>query len=82
MFCNSEIKEACSAVKTRRMYTFGKHSKPPPVTLSNAKDRILSGTIAANLQAIIAPVLVVTYQVSFLRQLTQISIDVNSTILL
>jgi hypothetical protein len=40
--------------------TFGKHSKPPPVTLSNAKDRTLSGTIAANLQAIIAPVSTVT----------------------
>lgn len=37
--------------------TLGKHSKPPPVTLSKARDRTLSGTMAANLQAIIAPVL-------------------------
>lgn len=38
-------------------HTFGKHWKPPPVALSNAKDDILSGAIAASLQAIIAPVL-------------------------
>ncbi|OAY66934.1 hypothetical protein ACMD2_06449 [Ananas comosus] len=36
--------------------TLGKHSKPPPVTFSNAKEHNLSGAIAANLQAIIAPV--------------------------
>ena len=47
---------------TERNNTFGKHSKPPPVTLSNAKDRTLSGTNAANLQAIIAPVAAVTYK--------------------
>lgn len=39
--------------------TLGKHSKPPPVTLSKANDRTLSGTIAANLQAVIAPGLIV-----------------------
>lgn len=38
-------------------HTLGKHWKPPPVALSNAKDDILSGAIAASLQAIIAPVL-------------------------
>lgn len=36
--------------------TLGRHSKPPPVTLSNANDKTLWGTIAATLQAIIAPV--------------------------
>lgn len=38
--------------------TFGKHWKPPPVALSKAKERTLSGTIAANLQAIIDPVVI------------------------
>jgi len=42
--------------KKKRHSTFGKHSKPPPVTLSTASERILLGTIAASLQAIIAPV--------------------------
>lgn len=36
-------------------YTFGMHSLPPPVTFSKAKDKTLSGAIAANLQAIIPP---------------------------
>lgn len=35
--------------------TFGKHSNPPPVTLSKAKELILSGAMVANLQAIIPP---------------------------
>lgn len=35
--------------------TFGKHSNPPPVTLSKAKELILSGAMAANLQEIIPP---------------------------
>lgn len=39
------------------LFTFGKHSKPPPVTLSKAKDETLLGANAANLQAIMAPVL-------------------------
>lgn len=41
-------------------HTFGKHWKPPPVALSKAKDDILSGAIAASLQAIIPPVLTIT----------------------
>lgn len=41
-------------------HALGRHSNPPPVTLSKAKDDILSGAIAANLQAIMAPVLTIT----------------------
>lgn len=54
-----QLKENCTYPTVRyrqRHNTFGKHSKPPPVTFSKAKDRTLSGTVAANLQAIIAPV--------------------------
>lgn len=47
---NSHGKRFCT-----QQDTFGKHSKPPPVTLSNANEDILCGTMAANLQAIIAP---------------------------
>lgn len=43
------------AKRREKIDTFGKHSKPPPVTLSKAKEHTLSGAMAANLQAIIAP---------------------------
>lgn len=43
--------------RQKRHSTLGKHWKPPPVTLSTASERILLGTIAASLQATIAPVI-------------------------
>lgn len=59
---NKQPSDDCLHVKFRKGFaavssfiTFGKHSKPPPVTLSKANDRTLSGTIAASLQAIIPP---------------------------
>lgn len=44
----SATKEVCC--------TFGKHSNPPPVALSKARESNRLGAIAANLQAIIDPV--------------------------
>jgi hypothetical protein len=42
-------------MRNQNSSTFGKHWKPPPVTLSNASEHSLWGAIAASLQAIMAP---------------------------